>query len=402
MMGLATRAVLETRTPDRGPAADYVFTGGSLPAGVTLTRASSATRINASGVLETVASDVARFEYDPVTLACRGLLREAAATNLFPQSNLSDWGVGNITRTLNAAAGPRGTATMTKIEATTTTFTNCSTSFSAPAAVFTYSIFRKKGSGAADASNALTLYNNTTALDIGSVTINYDTGAVAVSYGNVTTRATDYGNGCWLHEITTTGVGVTAGNVCSAYVFGGGTVTAGVHAYYDCAQVEAGARATSRILTTGSAATRAADVVAVNTGCAGASECTLAMSLDLLALPASGTNFYPLGSATTGTPCFYFTDAAWAPGVYAVTALGGHPPGTVGRHKIAASIKSGDSTYAQDAAYVPVNNSGSFSLLTPATLNAYDIGSAKLHEIIERIRIWPRTMSPAELQAVTA
>ena len=59
---------------------------GSLDSRVTFTRASGATRFNASGVLETVATNVPRFDHDPVTLAPRGLLIEGARTNLLLNS----------------------------------------------------------------------------------------------------------------------------------------------------------------------------------------------------------------------------------------------------------------------------------------------------------------------------
>lgn len=52
----------------------------------TFSRASTATRINASGLIETVAANQPRFDYDPVTLACKGILIEEQRTNLFTES----------------------------------------------------------------------------------------------------------------------------------------------------------------------------------------------------------------------------------------------------------------------------------------------------------------------------
>ncbi len=45
-------------------------------------RGSSATRVNASGLLESVSSNVLRFDYDPATLAAKGILIEGARTNV--------------------------------------------------------------------------------------------------------------------------------------------------------------------------------------------------------------------------------------------------------------------------------------------------------------------------------
>lgn len=53
---------------------------------VTLTRASSATRTNSLGVIESVAANVPRIDYDPVTLSVIGILVEEQRTNLLLNS----------------------------------------------------------------------------------------------------------------------------------------------------------------------------------------------------------------------------------------------------------------------------------------------------------------------------
>jgi len=79
---------------------------------ITFTRASSATQYNSAGTLISVGSDVARFDYDPATLAPKGLLIEEQRTNLVLNSDalstqsvtvtaqaytLSFYGTGTIT-----------------------------------------------------------------------------------------------------------------------------------------------------------------------------------------------------------------------------------------------------------------------------------------------------------------
>lgn len=93
------------------------FTTASLDPRVTFTRAlNTATRVNSSGVIEGVNADIPRFDFDPVTLACRGLLVEEARTNLMLYSSAYNtgvanmWGPSNITFTTGQLA-PDGTNT---------------------------------------------------------------------------------------------------------------------------------------------------------------------------------------------------------------------------------------------------------------------------------------------------
>jgi hypothetical protein len=103
------------------PALDLNFLSGSLDSRVTFTRASTARAYNSSGVLTSYTTDTPRFDYDPVTLAPKGLLIEEARTNLFLNSavgvtqsctvtaaahTLSFFGTGTITLTGTSTAGP--------------------------------------------------------------------------------------------------------------------------------------------------------------------------------------------------------------------------------------------------------------------------------------------------------
>ena len=70
-------------TAGAGEALDLDFMQpGTLPAGMTFTRASVATYFDSAGVMQTAATGVARWEYDPVTHVLRGLLIEEQRINI--------------------------------------------------------------------------------------------------------------------------------------------------------------------------------------------------------------------------------------------------------------------------------------------------------------------------------
>lgn len=88
----------------------------SAPA-FTLARASSATRINASGFIETIASNLPRWDYDPASLVLRGLRVEEGSTNLLLDSRdlMTTWDVNAVTVTANADTSMDGTVNATSI-----------------------------------------------------------------------------------------------------------------------------------------------------------------------------------------------------------------------------------------------------------------------------------------------
>ena len=82
-------------------------------AGGSFTRASIGTYFDSTGTLQTAASGVPRFDYDPVTHAAKGILIEESRTNFFlhsDQLNSTDWSHGAASSlTANAGTAPDGT-----------------------------------------------------------------------------------------------------------------------------------------------------------------------------------------------------------------------------------------------------------------------------------------------------
>lgn len=83
---------------------DLDFVSGALDPRITFTRASSATRVNADGLIELVGNNAPRFDHDPVTQAPRGLLFEDSRTNLFLNALLNGTSLSTQSVTVTAQA----------------------------------------------------------------------------------------------------------------------------------------------------------------------------------------------------------------------------------------------------------------------------------------------------------
>lgn len=88
---------------------------GPMPA---FSRASAATYVGYDGLIATATTNNPRIDYDPVTLSCRGLLLEPAATNLILFSELfsdSSWAPDGVSRVSGATdpTGQNGAFTLT-------------------------------------------------------------------------------------------------------------------------------------------------------------------------------------------------------------------------------------------------------------------------------------------------
>lgn len=60
----------------------------TLDGRLTLARSTEGSRFNSSGVLESIAANMPRFDYDPATHVCKGLLIEKASTNAIKNSSM--------------------------------------------------------------------------------------------------------------------------------------------------------------------------------------------------------------------------------------------------------------------------------------------------------------------------
>jgi hypothetical protein len=249
-ISLALSSVLNAKIR---PSLDLDFTQGSLNPRITFTRASSATQYNSVGTLISVGSDVARLDYDPATLAPKGLLIEEQRTNLLIYSSEFDnaaWVKTRATITANATTAPDGTTTADKLiddgatvgqgyTRQNVTYTNIPYSFSFYAKageVTSVTCHIVDSNGVVSASNAI---------------VDLISGTVTSGSANVVS----IGNGWW--RISVIGTPTASSGSVRILLPTDTATTDGIYIWG--AQLEAGAFSTSYIPTTSATVTRAAD-----------------------------------------------------------------------------------------------------------------------------------------------
>lgn len=234
----------------------FNFLSGQLDPRITFTRASTGTYVNSSGVLTSAAINTPRFDYDPVTLAAKGLLIEEQRTNLvFPSEDFgAPWSIYNATRVADAGTAPDGTLTADRIESTGAGIFRAGVGV-VNATAYTYSVFLKHVSGTGIISNIG--FERFGAVPLpGSSSFNLLTGTVISNGASVTASSiTAFGNGWYRMSVTVTSTDVTTTLINYA--------PAGDQFLMWGAQLEQGAFSTSYIPTTTTALTRAADVASM-------------------------------------------------------------------------------------------------------------------------------------------
>ena len=229
---------------------------------INFTRATNATYFDSNGVMQLASEGQPRFDHDPSTLECLGLLIEEQRTNYIEYS--SDFGNAyweKINITLgNNSTSPDGTTNANSILETTTNGFHIArvTGILTVNSVYTVSVFAK--------ANGRSKF----ALQVGGErTADFDLVAVTATpvaeTGSPSASITSVGNG-WF-RCTATRQSTTNGNATILLLNDGGNAeyagNASLGMYFWGAQAEAGAFATSYIPTTGSEMTRNADSAVV-------------------------------------------------------------------------------------------------------------------------------------------
>lgn len=281
------------------------------PPDFTFTRATTATRVNASGLIESVASGVLRLDY-PIGGGCPAALIEASGTNLAFHSESwvsgNNWTLTDSTNVTGATSAPNGNATANALSPTAASsshfvFSNGTTTVSyTSGTIYTQSAFFKAGTGAAGQFVQLT-FPSARFTQTGYANFDLIAGTVSVVSGssadaNRAARIENYGDGWYrcIFTATCNSTGTGAGLIIALITSTGSSripsfsgVTGDV-LYGWGAQVETGSIPTSYIPTTTGSATRNADVCTVSgvSGYIGQTEGTIYAEVDIRAINVEG------------------------------------------------------------------------------------------------------------------
>lgn len=400
------------------------FTTANLDPRVTVTRANATgTRVNSSGYIETVAADTARFDFDPVTKICRGLLIEEARTNICRYSsdlNNAAWSKTNVGFSSNAAISPDGTQNADSVsQINSTTFQFAAQTFSGGTLAnqtYTTSAFLKSnGAQYAYVSFLSDSDGNNWAAavaDIISGTITQTsngasgtlTGSFIQSYGNGWFRFGIIGShtktdGAILIGCSDTGTPVLSNY--SLYTFAGNS-TKGFYVYGG--DVQLGAYPTSHIPTTTPAAVRNADV-AVMTSTNFSSwwtPTTGAVAVNARQSIVSGTSPWVQFDDATANNIISVRGNTTNPELYikATTDQAQIDAGTIAantNYGLGAVWNTGAAAAALNGAAPVTGAPGTIPTVTQARLGCD--GTNYLNGWLQSVRYWPQTLLSAEIQA---
>ncbi len=395
--------------PDRYKAAKLYSQLPESGAGdFTVTRGTTATRVNASGLIESVASGVPRIDYTGG--GCGSLLVEPAATNLVLQSQTFEttWSAVTATITANNTTAPDGTLTADKLVAAvglgTSTQHRIDQTTTSAIGANTFSVYAKKSE--IDIIQLRIATNG--------ASFNLTNGTFGSLGGGVTASILNAGNGWFRCAITFTSVApleivrinlAKSASVPDSFV-GNGTDGAFIWG----AQLETGSVATSYIPTVATTQTRNADVISLSSvsGLIGQTEGTLYAEVDvskLLGTVVRGmltisnnttANRIQIGftGASANTIRVIYSGASTLNYNFAIT--------TTGIYKIAFAYSASSTAFYVNGSLVSALGGNSFSAsVGNVYLGSVFDGTSALNDRISAAAIYTERLSNSELAQLT-
>ena len=396
------------------------FTAGWLDSRITFSRASTATYFDVTGTMQTAATNVPRFDYDPVTLQPRGLLVEEARTNLWPFSadlstTSSNGAPADVIKTANAAVAPDGTMTAARLVPSTGTGVHLSyrTFTGAVSTSYVASFFFKP----AGYTTVQVVLGNTGFPANGNANFDIQNGVVlSTGAGASAAGIIPAGNGwyrCWVAVTSQASAGTYVANFTpyNGTLSFAGDGTSGVFAWGG--MVEAGAFPTSYVATpTAAAVTRAQEQASMPaTSLVTPSAYTLVSEVQIgTSNPApynAGTAALHDGTNNNRVALLYYPNLSIGGYVVAGGTIQLDYETTTGISPFAI-VRTGASVAA--TAYVAVNGgivTGAHTGTTVPSVTTLAIGNsgpntAACQQWIRRVRVWNRAVSATELQQVTS
>jgi hypothetical protein len=243
-------------------ATDKTLTARKGPTPV-FTRASTATFVGSNGLIQSAAINAARFDHDPVTLACKGLLIEESRTNLILRSENfanASWvkAGGSISSVANVAPDGNAYSELFSEDGTTGAHRIFQAFAGTIGTVYTLSVFLKFNGRAEVSLENRSITGNPFAV------FNIQNGTVGFVSAGLTAAIQAYPNGWYRCSITGTAT-LAGGNYLINGYSGSATYTGlnGPAFYIYGSQVEAGAFPTSYTPTVASTVVRGADVCSI-------------------------------------------------------------------------------------------------------------------------------------------
>lgn len=411
------------------PSLDLNFLTQGVDPRITFTRASNATSYDSTGTLQTASTNTPRIDYDPTTLAIRGLLIEEARTNAMrnpraegssagvPGTPPTNWSVQAVSIT-SPVSGIVGSGTESGIQ-----YVDISLAGTLPAGGTAYFVyFEPAGIIAALTGQVWSMGLNyrlmSGALPTGSVQLQESeltSGGGAVTTQTVTVASP---TGAALATQRPTGVLTLSGGATTAFLrpnlkfsFGGSLGTTFTFVIrIGGVQSELGAFATSLILpavASPAATTRAADVATMPVGpWFNPNQGALAADVQLLA--ETGSTAPRIMSFSDGTTAnllellISLPNVSYQQVVATVSGTSNFGTFTTAQMKAAAAYRSGAQSGVLNGG--AVNSTALAGVPGGLTIlglgNRFD-GARPMSGYLRRVRYWSRALGTGELQQVT-